>query len=83
MGVFVNLLKTLEFTAVQCTTLRVVFAALIFLIYTSLTNPKLLKIKLKDIPLLAATGANLREVSPPAENRAISKPALIDSSVSS
>lgn len=56
MGVFVNLLKSLGFTAVQCTTLRVVFAALIFLIYTSVTNPKLLKIKLKDLPLLAATG---------------------------
>lgn len=56
MGVFVNLLKSLGFTAVQCTTLRVTSAALIFLIYTSVVNPKLLKIKLEDIPLLAATG---------------------------
>ncbi|MBQ7039615.1 MAG: EamA family transporter [Clostridia bacterium] len=56
MGVFVNILKSLGFNATQCTTLRITAAALIFLVYTLVTQPKKLKIRLKDIPLLAATG---------------------------
>ena len=56
MGVFVNTVKSFGFTALECSALRVISASFIFLIYTALTDRHKLKISLKDIPLLSATG---------------------------
>lgn len=56
MGVFVNLLKSFGFTALQCTTLRIFAAALIFLVYALIYDKEALKIHWKDLPLLAVTG---------------------------
>ena len=56
MGVFVNTVKYFGFTALECSALRVISASLMLLLYTSLTDRQKLKISLKDIPLLLATG---------------------------
>ena len=56
MGVFSNLLQDEGFNPMECATLRIVAASLIFLIYTAIFSAKSLKIKAKSIPLLAATG---------------------------
>lgn len=56
MGVFVNLLKSFGFSALQCTTIRIIVAAIVFLIFTLITDREKLKIRVCDLPLLAVTG---------------------------
>ncbi len=56
MGVFVNLLKSFGFTALQCTTLRIIAAAFIFLMYTLIKDKNKFKIQWRDCPLLILIG---------------------------
>ena len=56
MGIFTNFLETFGFTSLEIVCLRLVTAALTFIIYSLIRNRKNFIIKLKDIPLLALFG---------------------------
>lgn len=56
MGIFVRLLSAWGFSTIQITALRIVLAALFFLVFLALTDRKKLKIRIKDIPLFAGMG---------------------------
>lgn len=56
IGVFVNDLSSAGFSSLEIVTLRVASAALILALYLLLTDPKLLKIDIRDLPLFLGTG---------------------------
>lgn len=56
IGIFVNDLSAVGFTSLQIVTLRVGTAAAILFVYLLSINPKLLRIKIKDVPLFVGTG---------------------------
>lgn len=56
IGIFVNELSEAGFTSLQIVTLRVGTAAGILVLYLLSVDPKLLKIKFRDIPLFLGTG---------------------------
>lgn len=56
IGLFVNELSLAGFTALQIVTLRVVSAAVMLVIFLSFSNPKLLKIDLRDSFSFVGTG---------------------------
>lgn len=56
IGLFVNDLSAAGFTSLQIVTLRVITAACLLVAYLLPLKPKLLKVKLKDIPLFLGTG---------------------------
>jgi drug/metabolite transporter (DMT)-like permease len=56
IGIFIHDLSDAGFTSLQIVTLRVVSAALMLVIYLSLANPQLLKIRFKDSAVFVGTG---------------------------
>ena len=56
ISVFVTSLKSIGFSSMEVVALRVIFSAIILLIYLLVTDRSKLKIKLKDIPLFCGTG---------------------------
>lgn len=56
IGLFIDELSQLGFTALQIVALRVVCAAVMLVLYLAVTNPKLLKIDLKDSFSFIGTG---------------------------
>ncbi|MBR4867662.1 MAG: EamA family transporter, partial [Clostridia bacterium] len=56
MGVFVRTFTDLGFTTMQIAALRLLVAAGLMVLLLAVTNPKRLKIHLKDFPLLAVLG---------------------------
>ena len=55
ISVFVTSLKSIGFSSMEVVALRVIFSAIILLIYLLVTDRSKLKIKLKDIPLFCGT----------------------------
>lgn len=56
ISVFVTSLKSIGFSSMEVVALRVIFSAIILVIYLLVTDRSKLKIKLKDIPLFCGTG---------------------------
>lgn len=57
MGVLLKITQSFGFSAINCTALRLGSAALILWICVGIFNPKCLKIRLKDLPMLLLCGA--------------------------
>lgn len=57
MGVFLKLVQSFGFSAIQCTALRIGSAALVLWIFTGIFSPKSLKISFKELPMLILCGA--------------------------
>lgn len=56
MGIFVRVFRAWGFSTIQITALRILLAAVFFVVFLAVTNPGKLKIKCRDIPLFAGLG---------------------------
>jgi drug/metabolite transporter (DMT)-like permease len=56
MGIFVDRLTDMGFTTLQSAALRICSAAVMYVIFTLITDRKLLKIKLRDFPVFCGLG---------------------------
>ena len=56
ISIFVNALHSIGFSSMQIVALRVSFSAIMLVLFLLIKDKKLLKIKLKDIPLFCGTG---------------------------